>query len=52
MGILSGIIGNAGVIKAEELEYSYGTLLTDAESLETGFKVQRKLLSIPIRDLL
>jgi len=41
MGILSGIIGNAGTIKPEELRKDYEPLLTDEESVEVGFKLVR-----------
>ena len=41
MGILSGMLGNAGVIEAEQLHADYGQLLSDGESIEVGFKVLR-----------
>lgn len=41
MGIISGLLGNAGVIDAEKLNADYGQLLTDSEVIELGFKVLR-----------
>lgn len=41
MGLFSKIIGNAGVVKPEELQTEYGQLLIDGEEIEVGFKVIR-----------
>ncbi|MBN2287666.1 MAG: PH domain-containing protein [Tissierellales bacterium] len=41
MGILSNILGNAGVVKPEKLQADYGKLLTDDEAIEVGFHVFR-----------
>ena len=41
MGLLSGLLGNAGVVNTEDLEKDYGQLLADGESFEVGFKVIR-----------
>ncbi len=41
MGLLSGILGSAGVVEAEKLQQEYGQLLTDNEAIEVGFKVIR-----------
>ena len=41
MGILSGLLGNAGVVSAEKLAADYGKLLTDSETIEVGFVVIR-----------
>ncbi len=41
MGILSGLLGNAGVVPAEKLAAEYGKLLTDDETIEVGFVVIR-----------
>ena len=41
MGILSGLLGNAGVVSAEKLAADYGKLLTDGETIEVGFVVIR-----------
>ncbi len=41
MGILSGLLGNAGVVGAEKLTADYGQLITEGESIEVGFKVLR-----------
>ena len=41
MGILSGLLGNAGVIDADKLQSEYGDLLTENEAIEIGFKVIR-----------
>jgi Bacterial PH domain len=41
MGFLSGMMGNAGVVEADELNEKYEQLLTGGESIEVGFKVIR-----------
>jgi len=41
LGLLSGILGNAGVVEAEKMQSQYGQLLTDGEAIEVGFKVIR-----------
>jgi hypothetical protein len=41
MGLLSNILGNAGVVQPEKLQADYGRLLTDAEEIEVGFSVFR-----------
>ncbi len=41
MGLLSGILGNAGVVKADKLNQEYAQLLGEGESIEVGFKVIR-----------
>ena len=41
MGFLSGIIGNAGVIDAAQLQEDYGKLLAEGEVIEVGFRVLR-----------
>jgi len=41
MGLLSGILGNAGVVDVETLNTEYGKLLIDNEVIEVGFKVLR-----------
>jgi hypothetical protein len=41
MGILSGLLGNAGVISAEKLATDYGRLLIEGEKIEVGFVVIR-----------
>ena len=41
MGLLSGILGNAGVVEAEKLQADYGKLLAENETIEVGFKVIR-----------
>lgn len=41
MGILSGLLGNAGIVEANELQSNYAQLLADNESIEVGFKVIR-----------
>lgn len=41
MGILSSLLGNAGVVDAEKLTTQYGQLLVDGETIEVGFKVFR-----------
>lgn len=41
MGILSGLLGNAGVVSPEKLAADYGRLLVENESIEIGFVVLR-----------
>jgi hypothetical protein len=41
MGLLSSLLGNAGVAKPEELTKEFGNLLTEGESVEIGFKLVR-----------
>jgi hypothetical protein len=41
MGILSGLLGNAGVVDQDKLSSNYGRLLTEGESIEVGFVVLR-----------
>ena len=41
MGLLSSVMGNAGVVAPEKLEADYAQLLTDAEKIEVGFAVFR-----------
>ena len=41
MGILSGLLGNAGVVTPEKLAADYGKLLIQGETIEVGFVVIR-----------
>lgn len=41
MGLLSGILGNAGVVEADQLKRDYGKLLTEGEVIEVGFIIIR-----------
>ncbi|MDB5249919.1 MAG: hypothetical protein JWQ40_4313 [Segetibacter sp.] len=41
MGILSNLLGNAGVATSEELSRDYSKLLTSNEVIEVGFKLFR-----------
>jgi len=41
MGLISGILGNAGVVSAEKLMGEYAKLLAEGEEIEVGFKVIR-----------
>lgn len=41
MGLLSGLLGNAGVVDQAALEKDYGQLLAEGETIEVGFKVIR-----------
>ncbi len=41
MGLLSGIMGNAGVVAPDKLQSDYGQLLTEGEEIEVGFQVIR-----------
>ncbi len=52
MGLLSGLIGNAGVISPEKLEKDYGELLTEGEALEIGFVLIRDTFIFTSRRLI
>ncbi len=41
MGLLSGLLGNAGVVETDKLNNDYGQLLSEGEIIEVGFKVIR-----------
>jgi len=41
MGLLSGLMGNAGVVPVDELNQNYGNLLIENEQIEVGFIVIR-----------
>lgn len=41
MGLLSGILGNAGDVSPEDMQEQYGKLLVDNEVVEVGFVVIR-----------
>lgn len=41
MGIFSALQGNASTVEKVELNEKYGKLLTDAETIELGFKLFR-----------
>jgi hypothetical protein len=41
MGLISEVLGNAGVIKPDTLNPDYGKLLTEGEKIDVGFKVIR-----------
>lgn len=41
MGLLSGLLGNAGVVETDKLSKDYGQLLSEGEVIEVGFKVIR-----------
>jgi hypothetical protein len=41
MGILTSLLGNAGIANPEELTKEFGNLLTEGESIEIGFKLIR-----------
>ncbi len=41
MGLLSGIMGNAGIVNREKLESDYKKLLLVDERIEIGFKLVR-----------
>jgi len=52
MGLLSGMLGNAGVVEAEKLQEKYGQLLGEGEFFEVGFKVIRDTFVFTNRRLL
>lgn len=41
MGILSSIIGNAGVVEPTKLQSEFAVLLTENETIEVGFNIFR-----------
>jgi len=41
MGLLSGLLGNAGVVGVNKLQSEYEQLLVDGETVEVGFQVMR-----------
>lgn len=41
MGLLSSIMGNAGVVSNSELNKEFGKLLFEGENIEMGFKLVR-----------
>jgi hypothetical protein len=41
MGLLSGLLGNAGVVDPQKLAKDYDRLLADGESIDVGFIVIR-----------
>ena len=41
MGLLSGLMGNAGVVSNEKLTKEYDKLFTDDENIDAGFKLIR-----------
>lgn len=41
MGLFSGLIGNAGQVKNDDLLKDYGKLLIEGEVIEVGFKLIR-----------
>ncbi len=41
MGLLNALIGNAGVVTADELSKEYGNIITEGETVEIGFKLVR-----------
>ena len=43
MGLLSGLMGNAGVVDQESLQAEYQQLLMTDEVIETGYKVLRDM---------
>ncbi len=43
MGIISGLLGNAGVVDGAALTEEYSNLLTEGESVEVGFKLIRDI---------
>ncbi len=43
MGLISSLMGNAGVVENKKLDQQYGGLLTEGERIEIGFKLIRDL---------
>lgn len=43
MGLLSGLIGNAGAVTKEDLVKDFSQLLSEGEEFELGFKILRDM---------
>jgi hypothetical protein len=41
MGLISGLLGNAGVVEPEKLQAEYGQLLAENENIDVGFELIR-----------
>ncbi len=52
MGLISGLLGNAGVVDSAKLTAEYGVLLTEGEVIEIGFKVIRDVFIFTNKRLL
>lgn len=52
MGLLSGLLGNAGAVSQQELIQQYGALLCEGEEIELGFKVLRDMFIFTNKRLL
>lgn len=52
MGLLSGLLGNAGAVTQEELFQQFGALLCQGEEIELGFKVLRDMFIFTNKRLL
>ena len=52
MGLFSAILGNAGAVPVDELNKSYGILLTEGEEIELGFKLIRDVFIFTTKRLI
>ena len=43
MGLISGLLGHAGVVSADKIKEEYGNLLTEEEEIDIGFKLIRDM---------
>ncbi len=41
MGLLSGLLGNAGVVETDKLSKDYGQLLSEGEVIEVGINTSK-----------
>ena len=46
MGLISSILGNAGVVQDDKLHSKYGNLLAEGEAFDVGFNVHTNRVSI------
>nr|WKN39380.1 PH domain-containing protein [Tunicatimonas sp. TK19036] len=52
MGLLSGLMGNAGAVEPEKLQEKYGSLLIDGEGIEAGFQLIRDVFIFTTKRLI
>ena len=52
MGLLSGLLGNAGSVEPEKLQEEYAPLLIDGESIEAGFRLVRDVFIFTTKRLI
>ena len=52
MGLLAGLLGNAGVIESDKVIEKFGQLLAEGEEVEVGFRVVRDTFIFTSRRLI